>query len=94
MNNENKIITINDFGEMKIKELLTHFESAGLCNRIDGLNAHEMLTTCMSEVRKYWLGGCDSCCYEDESLIQCEKSAIILLYALKTYSDMKKNESN
>lgn len=83
--NKNYWIIPDEFGDLG-KDLFRGVGEVKIGDYRD-CTPHEILKNCMSDVKDYWLKGCGECEYEDESLVQCQKAAMVLLYALMKHDD-------
>ncbi|MCQ2300733.1 MAG: hypothetical protein MJZ81_11480 [Bacteroidales bacterium] len=69
------------FKGVDVESLLKGMGSVSAPN-VEDLSPHDVLSCLSYDVKSYWLRGCESCEYEDESLVQVQKAAAILLFAL------------
>ena len=82
----NRVIVPDMFRNIDVCSLLSGVEGVFVDDH-SNCTPHELLKDFMKDVKNYWLNGCEKCEYEDESFIQCTKSAMVLLYALMKYKE-------
>lgn len=82
----NRVIIPDMFRNIDVGSLFAEGEDV-FVNDHSNFTPHELLKDFMKDVKNYWLNGCEKCEYEDESFIQCTKSAMVLLYALMKFKE-------
>lgn len=82
----NRVIIPDMFKGIDVSSLLSAAEVVAVDDH-SNFTPHELLKDFMKDVRSYWLGGCAECEYESDSLVQCSKAAMVLLYALMKYNE-------